>query len=63
MEPDRVAGLAFSTKQRSYVVDYIGLANHLTEALSLYAAADEAQELSDSMKSMASEPPAAAHGP
>lgn len=44
-------------KQRGYVVDYIGLANHLTEALSLYAAADEAQELADGMKSIASELP------
>ena len=27
-------------KQRGYIVDYIGLANHLTEALSIYAAED-----------------------
>ena len=32
-------------KQRGYIVDYIGLANHLTEALTIYAAADEQQEL------------------
>ena len=44
-------------KKRGYIVDYIGLANHLTEALSLYAAADELQELQDGMKSIASELP------
>lgn len=44
-------------KQRGYIVDYIGLANHLTEALSLYAAADELQELRDGMKSITSELP------
>ncbi len=44
-------------KKRGYIVDYIGLANHLTEALSLYAAADEQQELRDGMKSMATELP------
>ena len=27
-------------KQRGYIVDYIGLANHLTDALTLYAASD-----------------------
>ncbi len=44
-------------KKRGYIVDYIGLAHHLTEALSLYAAADEQQELQDGMKSIASELP------
>jgi len=44
-------------KKRGFIVDYIGLANHLTEALSLYAAADELQELQDGMKSIASELP------
>ena len=44
-------------KQRGYVVDYIGLANHLTDALTLYAASDELQELNDGMKNIASELP------
>jgi type I restriction enzyme R subunit len=44
-------------KQRGYIVDYIGLANHLTEALSLYAAAGELQELQDGMKNITSELP------
>ncbi len=44
-------------KLRGYVVDYIGLANHLTEALTLYAASDELQELRDGMKNIASELP------
>jgi type I restriction enzyme, R subunit len=44
-------------KQRGYVVDYIGLANHLTDALTLYAASDELQELHDGMKNIASELP------
>ncbi len=44
-------------KQRGYVVDYIGLANHLTEALSLYAASDELQELHDGLQAIASELP------
>jgi type I restriction enzyme R subunit len=44
-------------KKRGYVVDYIGLANHLTSALSLYAAADEAQELHEGLKSILSELP------
>ena len=39
------------------MVDYIGLANHLTSALSLYAAADEAQELHEGLKSILSELP------
>lgn len=44
-------------KQRGYIVDYIGLSNHLTDALTLYAATDEQQELKDGMKSIASELP------
>jgi type I restriction enzyme R subunit len=44
-------------KQRGYVVDYIGLANHLTEALTLYAATDEQEELRDGLKSITSELP------
>jgi type I restriction enzyme R subunit len=44
-------------KQRGYIVDYIGLANHLTDALTLYAASDELQELHDGMQSIASELP------
>lgn len=44
-------------KQRGYVVDYIGLTDNLTEALSLYAAADERQELAEGLKSISSEVP------
>lgn len=44
-------------KQRGYIVDYIGLANHLTEALTLYAASDELQELHDGMQNITSELP------
>ncbi len=44
-------------KQRGYIVDYIGLANHLTEALTLYAASDELQELHDGMRNITSELP------
>jgi len=44
-------------KKRGYVVDYIGLANHLTEALTLYAATDEQQELAAGLKSITSEVP------
>lgn len=44
-------------KKRGYVVDYIGLANHLTEALTLYAATDEQRELADGLKSITSEVP------
>lgn len=44
-------------KQRGYIVDYIGLANHLTDALTLYAASEEIQELHDGMKSITSELP------
>lgn len=44
-------------KNRGYVIDYIGLTENLTDALSLYAAADEQQELANSFKSIASEMP------
>lgn len=44
-------------KQRGYIVDYIGLANHLTEALTLYAASNELQELHDGMQNITSELP------
>ena len=44
-------------KKRGYVVDYIGLANHLTEALTLYAATDEQQELRDGLKNITTELP------
>lgn len=44
-------------KSRGYVVDYIGLANHLTEALTLYAATDEQEELAHGLKNIASEMP------
>ncbi|MDX6749218.1 HsdR family type I site-specific deoxyribonuclease [Geminicoccaceae bacterium 1502E] len=45
-----------SGKQRGYVVDYIGLANHLAEALSIYAAADP-EDLAEGLKSVGSELP------
>ena len=44
-------------KQRGYVVDYIGLTENLTEALTLYAATDEQQELAQGLKSITSEVP------
>jgi type I restriction enzyme R subunit len=44
-------------KQRGYVVDYIGLANHLTEALTLYTATDELRELHDGLKNISTELP------
>ena len=44
-------------KQRGYVVDYIGLTSKLTEALTLYAATDEQQELAEGLKSITSEVP------
>ncbi len=44
-------------KQRGYVVDYIGLTHHLTEALTLYAASDEQQELAQGLKNLTSELP------
>jgi len=44
-------------KQRGYIVDYIGLTNNLTEALTIYAAADEQQELAQGLKNISSEVP------
>ena len=44
-------------KTRGYIVDYIGLANHLTDALTLYTATDELQELTASLKNITSELP------
>jgi type I restriction enzyme R subunit len=44
-------------KKRGFIVDYIGLSNHLTDALSLYAATDEQQELHDGLKKVTSEMP------
>jgi type I restriction enzyme R subunit len=44
-------------KQRGYVVDYIGLTHRLTEALTLYAATDEQQELASGLKNITSEVP------
>lgn len=44
-------------KSRGYIVDYIGLANHLTEALTIYAASDEQEELAQGLKSITSEMP------
>lgn len=44
-------------KKRGYIVDYIGLANHLTEALTIYAATDELQELKAGLQDISSELP------
>jgi type I restriction enzyme R subunit len=44
-------------KTRGYVVDYIGLANHLTEALTLYTATDEQEELAQGSKNISFEVP------
>jgi type I restriction enzyme R subunit len=44
-------------KKRGYIVDYIGLSNHLTSALTIYAATDEQAELADGLKSITSEVP------
>lgn len=44
-------------KTRGYVVDYIGLTENLTDALTLYAAADERQELAQGLKNITSEMP------
>ena len=44
-------------KSRGYIVDYIGLTENLTDALTLYAAAGEEQELTDGLKSITSEMP------
>ncbi|WP_138441431.1 type I restriction endonuclease subunit R [Marinobacter alexandrii] len=44
-------------KQRGYVVDYIGLTSNLTDALKLYAATDEQEELANGLKNISSEVP------
>ena len=44
-------------KKRGYIVDYIGLANHLTEALTLYAASDELEELQSGLQNISTELP------
>ena len=44
-------------KQRGFIVDYIGLANHLAEALTLYAVTDELQELHDGLRDITAELP------
>jgi type I restriction enzyme R subunit len=49
--------IGLPSKQRGYIVDYIGLANHLTDALTLYAASDELQELHDGLQNITSELP------
>jgi type I restriction enzyme, R subunit len=43
-------------KHRGFIVDYIGLANHLAQALSIYAAED-AQDLQQGLKSLLTELP------
>ncbi len=44
-------------KKRGYIVDYIGLSNHLMTALTIYAACDEQVELANGLKSIVSEVP------
>lgn len=44
-------------KKRGYIVDYIGLTENLTEALTLYAVADEQQELAQGLQNISSEMP------
>ena len=44
-------------KKRGYIVDYIGLANHLTEALTIYAASDELEELQSGLQNISTELP------
>jgi type I restriction enzyme R subunit len=43
-------------KHRGFIVDYIGLANHLTQALAIYAEED-AQDLQNGLKNILSETP------
>ncbi|MEP7245239.1 MAG: type I restriction endonuclease [Gammaproteobacteria bacterium] len=43
-------------KNRGFIVDYIGLANHLTEALSIYSAEDSA-DIHEGLKSVLTEMP------
>jgi type I restriction enzyme R subunit len=45
-----------ANKHRGFIVDYIGLANHLTFALSIYAEED-AQDIRDGLKNILSEMP------
>jgi len=44
-------------KKRGYIVDYIGLSNHLTKALTIYAATEEQEELAEGLKSITTEVP------
>ncbi|MGB5597260.1 MAG: hypothetical protein WBM66_00980, partial [Thiothrix litoralis] len=44
-------------KKRGYMVDYIGLTENLKDALTLYAATDEQQELQNGLKNIYSEMP------
>ncbi|MGB5835196.1 MAG: HsdR family type I site-specific deoxyribonuclease, partial [Thiohalocapsa sp.] len=44
-------------KHRGYIVDYIGLTANLTEALTLYAATEEQQELAQGLRGIESEVP------
>ena len=46
----------YTDKTRGYIVDYIGLANHLRDALSLYSGEDQ-QALLEGLKSVESEMP------
>jgi type I restriction enzyme R subunit len=43
-------------KQRGFIVDYIGLANHLTDALTIYADED-LEDLRQGLKDLSSEIP------
>jgi type I restriction enzyme R subunit len=43
-------------KSRGFIVDYIGLANHLTHALSIYAEED-AQDIQQGLKNLLTEAP------
>lgn len=45
-----------TNKKRGFIVDYIGLANHLTEALSIYSEED-AQDIQSGLKNILSEVP------
>lgn len=45
-----------TNKKRGFIVDYIGLANHLTTALSIYSEED-AQDIQEGLKSVLSEMP------
>jgi len=45
-----------ANKHRGFIVDYIGLANHLTSALSIYSEAD-AQDIQNGLKNVLSEMP------